>query len=100
MFSVSQPVRTSHLIRTPPCRDWPGHVQLGGGSEQTQNTLVGLLFPSGLGALQASQEELGDVWDALLSLLLTRPRLMLFVKLLHPFTHSSPDGGAVASADV
>lgn len=45
-------------------------------------------FPSGLGTPQDSQEELGgDVWDALLSLLLTRPGLMPFVKPLYPFRH-------------
>lgn len=46
----------------------------------------GLDFPSGLGTPQDSQEELGgDVWDALLSLLLTRPGLMPLVKPLYPF---------------
>lgn len=58
-------------------------------TEQTQHALGGggLDFPSGLGTPQDSQEELGDVWDALLSLLLTRPALMLFVKWFYPVSH-------------
>lgn len=58
--------------------------------EETQNTLEGLDIPSGLGTPREPQEEVGDVWDTLLSLLLTRPGLMPFV--IH--THAPPDGGA------
>lgn len=69
-----------HLIRASPCGGFSGHVHLGGDSEQTQNTLGGLDIPSGLGTPRDSQEELGDVWDTSLSLLLTRPGLMLVGK--------------------
>lgn len=71
------------LIRTSPCGGFSGHVQLGGDSEQTQNTLGGLKIPSGLGAPRDSREEPGDAWDTFLSLLLTGPGLTP----LHPFIH-------------